>query len=816
MLVFKKSLGGIMQNLMQDIRHSLRLLIKNRVFTLTAILTLALGIGANSAFFSVIDSVLFRPLPYKDPERIVYLWGTNKKDSNDRNEASLPDYQDWKEQGRQFVAMGAYGFRAYNLSGDQRPEAVQGAMVSSGFLEAIGVEPIVGRRFGPDEERQNLVILGHALWQRRFGSDPGIIGQSVKMSSESYTVIGVMPPGFNFPRKDVEAWTTFSFFRGAPRYQNRGARVLAVIGRLGPGVSIEQARSEMNGVVGRLGQQYPDTNTGVGINLVPISDELLGKSRPTLLFVWAMIGLVLLIACANLAGLLVARAAARGRELAIRTAMGASRLRLIRQLLTESITLSVVGGALGLLVAFVSVDLLVKLSPPDLPRIDSITLDVRWVLFTFALSLLTGVLVGLIPAVQASKHDLVRSLKEGGKNSAGGAPQRRLGNLLTVSEMALSLMLLIGAGLMISSFQRLNTVNLGFEPQNVMTMYIAFARQKYPQPQQQMEYFERLLQQLGQTPMVQEAALGYSLPPNLLYSRESFSIEGQTEAGAKSLPSGDYLPVSSRYFRALKVPLLKGREFTEADRADSPRVVIINQTLAKSFSANEDPIGKRIIMGDPDSEDSKYTIVGIVGDVKYNGLSRNAGPQLYFPYTQHSIGGAFFLVRTSVPPQSMMEPIRKAIYSTDYEQPLRDVKTLDELFSESIAQTRFSMLLLNIFAAAALALSCIGLYGLIAYSITQRTREIGVRLALGADRRDVLVMVLKQGLKLAILGAVIGSIAALAAARLITHLLFGVSATDPIVFSGAVLSLAIAALLACLIPAIRATKIDPKTALREE
>jgi putative ABC transport system permease protein len=462
------------------------------------------------------------------------------------------------------------------------------------------------------------------------------------------------------------------------------------------------------------------------------------------------------------------------------------------------------------------VDLLVKLSPPDLPRIDSITLDVRWVLFTFALSLLTGVLVGLIPAVQASKHDLVRSLKEGGKNSAGGAPQRRLGNLLTVSEMALSLMLLIGAGLMISSFQRLNTVNLGFDPQNVMTMYIAFARQKYPQPQQQMEYFERLLQQLGQTPMVQEAALGYSLPPNLLYSRESFSIEGQTEAGAKSLPSGDYLPVSSRYFRALKVPLLKGREFTEADRADSPRVVIINQTLAKSFSANEDPIGKRIIMGDPDSEDSKYTIVGIVGDVKYNGLSRNAGPQLYFPYTQHSIGGAFFLVRTSVPPQSMMEPIRKAIYSTDYEQPLRDVKTLDELFSESIAQTRFSMLLLNIFAAAALALSCIGLYGLIAYSITQRTREIGVRLALGADRRDVLVMVLKQGLKLAILGAVIGSIAALAAARLITHLLFGVSATDPIVFSGAVLSLAIAALLACLIPAIRATKIDPKTALREE
>jgi predicted permease len=805
-----------MQLLMHDIRHSLRILLKNRAFTLTAIIILALGIGANSAFFSVINAVLFRPLPYKDSERIAFLWGKNEKESNDHNDVSLSDFQDWKEQSHSFESMGAFAYRAYNLSGEQRPEPIQGVMVSSGFIEAIGVEPLIGRKFRPDEERQNLAILGHSLWQRRFGSNPTILGQSVTLSSESYTVIGVMPPGFNFPRKDVEIWTSFSVLHNVPVFRNRGARVLSVIGRLKSDITQPAAQAEMNGVVGRLEQQYPQTNSGAGINLISIRDELFGKFRLTLFFVWATVGLVLLITCANLAGLLVARAVARGRELAIRMAMGASRLRLIRQLLTESIVLSVFGGALGLLFAYLSVDVLVKLSPADLPRIDSVRLDLRWALFTFALSFMTGIIFGFIPALQASKQDIASSLKEGGKGSSGGSYRRHFASWLAVFEMSLSLMLLVGAGLMITSFNRINRINPGFDTKNLLTTYISFAMEKYPQRQQQAAYLERLLRQVEQAPGVESAALGYSLPPSVLYSRETFSIEGRTEASSKLLPSADFLPVSHRYFRTLKIPLIKGREFTEADNTDSQRVVVINQNLADSFAPGDDPIGKRLILGDPGSENTKYNIVGVVGNVKYDGLSKNTRFQMYFPYTQQSIGGVYFMVRTAVTPESMAEPIRKAVLSVDYEQPLRDVRTMEELIAEAVAQPRFSMFMLNIFAAAALALSCVGLYGLIAYSIGQRIREIGIRFALGASRRDVIMLVLKQGIRLATFGAVIGSLAAFAGARLISHLLYGVSATDPIVFVGAVLSLMVVALLACLIPAIRAARIDPNLALREE
>jgi putative ABC transport system permease protein len=792
------------------------MLLKNRAFTLTALFILALGIGANSAIFSVINAVLLRPLPYKDSERIVYVWGKNQKDSNDRSTVSLPDYQDWKGQGRSFEAMGAYALRAYNLSGEQRPEAVQGAMVSSGFLESIGVEPAMGRRFRPEEEHQNLVILGHDLWRSRYGSNPGILGQSVTLSSGSYTVIGVMPPGFNFPRKDVEVWTSFSILRNVPVFQSRGARVLHLIGRLKSGVSVSQAQAEMNVVAGRLEQQYQDTNTGIGVNLVPIREQVFGNISLTLFFVWAAVGLVLLIVCANLASLLMARNATRETEFAIRTALGATRMRLIRQLLTESVALSVIGGVLGLLLAILGVDMLVKLSPANLPRLDDVGLDIRWALFTFALSLLTGVIFGLAPALQASRRNIATTLKEGGRGTVGAWRQRRLRGLVVTSEIAVALVLLVGANLMINSFIRLNTIDPGFDPKNVLTMYIAYAKEKYQQPQQELAYLDRLLQQLRQAPGMQDVALGLSLPPNGLYSRESFSVEGRTEGDSASAPSADYLPVSDRYFRTIKAPLLRGREFTEADKADSPRVAIINKNLADRYFANDDPIGKRVIMGDTSSENSKYTIVGVVGDVKYEGLSEKAHPQLYFPYTQHPTGGAYFIMRTSSAPQGMFETVRKTVFSVDNEQPVRLLRTMDELISEAVAQPRFSMVLLSIFAAVALALTSIGLYGLIAYSVTQRTHEIGLRLALGAGRRDVIMLILKQGVKLSMIGAAVGLIAAFASTRMISNLLYGVSATDPVIFLSAALALVTVAILACLIPAGRAGKVEPSVALREE
>ncbi|MDT5270423.1 MAG: hypothetical protein QOH49_2609 [Acidobacteriota bacterium] len=805
-----------MQTLIQDIRHSLRMLLKNRAFTLTALFTLALGIGANSAVFSVINAVLLRPLPYKDSERIVFLWSKSQKETSDHATVSLADYQDWKEQSRSFEAMGAYAPRAYNLSGVGDPEGIQGVMTSSGFFEAVGAEPALGRVFRPEEERENLVVISQGVWQRYFNSNPGALGQKITLSSTPYTVIGIMPAGFDFPNKDVEVWTSFSIVRTVPQFKSRSARVLRLVGRLKPGVSAEQARAELGGVTGRLEQQFPDTNTGIGANVVPIREQLFGNIRLMLFFVWAAVGLVLLIACANLASLLMARTAAREREFAIRTALGASRMRLIRQLLTESLVLSVVGGVLGLLLAVWGVSLLVSLSPSDLPRINAAALDARSVIFTFGLALLTGVIFGLAPALQASRQNLAGTLKEGGRGTSGGAHQRRLRGLVIVAEVALSLVLLVGAGLMIGSLMRLNNVEYGFNQTNVLTMYIAYAKEKYQEPAQQTAFLERILQQLKGTPGVQEAAYSLSLPPDNLFNKEPFVIDGRGEE--QQAASADFLPISARYFRALGVPLLAGREFTDDDRANTPQVVIINQTLAKRFFPTEDPIGKRIVEGNtaaaPDG--AKFTIVGVVGDVKYSGLSSKVGPQLYFPYTQQPISGGYFVVRTSADPGTMLQSARKAVYAVDNEQPVRLLKTMDQLLSESVAQQRFSMLLLNVFAAAALLLTSIGLYGLMAYSVTQRTHEIGIRLALGAKQRNVLLMVLKHGMTLALVGMVIGLIGAFAGARVITSLLFGVSASDPIIFLGAALAIIAVALLACLIPARRAARVDPIVALRQE
>lgn len=805
-----------MEQIIQDLRHSFRSLRKSPAFTAAALIVLALGIGANSVIFTIVNAVLLRPLPFNDPERIVYIWGNSLKEGNDHNSVSIPDYEDLKGQSQSFEAISGYAYRAYNLSGQQEPEPVQGAMVGSDFFRVVGVEPELGRTFRPDDDRQNVVVLGHSLWQRRFNSDAAVLGQLITLSNSPYTVVGVMPAGFTFPRKDVGAWTSLAFMYANPATKRRDFRFLKVVGRLKPGVSLAQGRTELNGVAGRLEQQYPQSNTGLGVNVVALNQELLGDIRPRLLMVWAVVGFVLLIACANLANLLMARTAGRAREIAVRTALGASRWRIIQQLLTESLLLSLIGGLLGLGLAVLMLRLLSTSNPGNIPRFETISLDTRWVLFTFVITCVTGVIFGLVPALRASKQELNNTLKEGGRGTAGTLSTRRLQNVVIVSEIALSLVLLVGAGLMLRSFFKLTAVNLGFEPQKVLSMYIAYSKDKYPERAQQDAFLMRLLSGLEELPGVESASLGMSLPPEGLYRRDEFAIPGRDDLDPRHRPAADFLPISSHYFRTLKIPLLRGREFAEADRMDAAKVVIINKTLSDRFFRNEDPIGKYLNLGEDGSNDSLYQIVGVVGDVKYSGLTDKPVNQMYFPYLQQALGGVLIFLRTSTDPQAMKAAVRKKVFSVDFEQPVRDFQTMDETLSDTLAQQRFNVLLLSIFASLALVLTAVGIYGVIAYSVNQRKQEIGVRMALGAKQKDVLTLVVKLGLKLVGLGVVIGLFASFALTRIVASLLYGVTPTDPITFAVTAALLCGVGLLASVIPATRAMRVNPIVVLRQE
>jgi putative ABC transport system permease protein len=805
-----------MENLIRDVRYSIRQLMKSPGFTLVVLITLALGIGINSGIFSIVNAVLLRSLPFRDAEQIVYLWGNNVKESNDHNTVSLPDYLDWKGQNQSFEAMSGYIYRAYNMTGAKEPEPVQGAMVSADFFRVIGVEPSLGRSFRADEERANVVVIGHSLWERYFNSDPAVVGKSITLSNVPFEIVGVMPQGFQFPRKDVEAWTTFTSVYPYPAYQSRSYRFMRVVGRLKPGVTLRQASVEMNGIAGRLEQQYQDSNSGQGINLVPIRDEMLGSIRPRLLLLWTAVGFILLIACANIANLMMARTATRDREIAIRTALGASRFRVVRQLLTESVVLSLLGGLLGLLVALLFIKLLIRFNPGDIPRLDTTTLDARSILFTFAIAFVTGIIFGLVPALQASKIDQNSALKEGGRGTSGGAGRRRLQNIVVVSEIALSLVLLVGTGLMLRSFLRLGAVNLGFDPKNVMSMYLVYSKDKYKEPAQQTAYVQRLLNGLEELPGVESASMGLSLPPEALYRRDEFSIEGRPAPDARQRPAADFLPVSPHYFKTLKIPLLSGREFTDADKADAPQVVIINQTLSRRLFPNENPIGKRINLGEQGASETSYEIVGVVGDAKYSGITDEVTNQLYFSYLQQPLSGLYVLLRTRADPAAMKVEVRKKIFAIDFEQPVRSLQTMEESLSEGLAQQRFNILLLSTFAILALVLTAVGIYGVIAYSVNQRKHELGIRMALGAQQSDVLKLIVKQGLMLAVFGVVIGLVAAFAVTRIIASLLYGVTATDPVTFIGTALLLTAVALLASFIPARSAAQVDPAIALRQE
>jgi putative ABC transport system permease protein len=804
-----------MQTLWQDLRYGARMLLKNPGFTAVAVVTLALGIGANAAIFSVINSVMLRPLPYPQPERLVWIWGANPSAGIKQEGASLPDFADWKTQGRSFAAMG--GFTNYSpiLTGAGEPERLTGAYVTDGFFTTLGVSPQLGRVFTPDEDRpdnRRVAVLGHDLWQRRFGGDPGIVGRKITLHGNPYLVVGVMPPGFKHPlpgtRAPVEVWTPLGI---DPATMGRRSDFLGVVARLKPGVAVGQARSEMDALMRRLEGQYPDTNRGWGVILLPLLDRFVGDMRPTLYLLLAAVGFLLLIACANVANLLLARATARQREVAIRSALGAGRGRVVRQLLTESALLSALGGAVGLLMAKWGMDALISMSPAGVPRLGEVAFDWRVLGVAFGVALLTGLLFGLLPALQAASPLLNEALKEGGRG-ADAARGKRMRSAIVVAEVALALVLSVGAGLMLRSFARLQNVNPGFNPDHVLTASLALPGAKYEEGPLVVAFYRRLLNEVAALPGVESAGLVDALPL-AGGSYLSFVIEGRPPAART--PDAEHRVVSPGYFRAMGIPLIRGRMLSEQDHAQTPFATVISETMARRYWPNEDPLGKRINLDDSQTAPWR-TIVGIVGDVRNEGLNAEPNPQMYVSFAQAPRQGMSLVVRGAGDPRGLIAGVRNKVVELDRDQPLYNVRTLEQALAESLARERFGLLLIVTFAGLALLLATVGVYGVLAYSVTQRTREIGVRLALGASRRDVLRLIAGQGMKLVLAGVGVGLLASFALTRLMTGLLYGITATDPLAFIVVSVLLIVVALVACWIPARRATKIDPMVALRFE
>jgi predicted permease len=807
-----------METLLQDIRFGVRMLGKNGGFTFVALLTLALGIGANTAIFSVVNAIVFRPLPYFAPQQLVGVWTRDLKRPGSQYPAAMPTFRDWQQQSHSFTGFAAYAFNRFHVSGNEGPDETRGVFATSNFFDVMGVKPALGRALQPADEREHVVVIGDELWRRRFHADRDVLGKAINLNSEAFTIIGVMPPSFRFPTPDIELWSSL-----APIYDlgskssigdwinNRSLRGYRVVGRLQDGVPQEQAQTEMNTIAERLAKDYPDWNAGTGVVLVPLRTQMVGDYQRPLVVLLVAVGFILLIACANVANLMMARTAARDREIAIRRAMGAGQWRLIRQMLTESVLLSTLGGLMGLLLATWGVQLLLGLTPKNIPRLEGVSVD-RWaLLFTFIVSIGTGLLFGLAPAWHARKLSLNESLREGGRGIAGLARVKRLRGLLVMSEIALAVVLLIGAGLMLKSFQRLTDVNPGFNSDNLLTMALGLQFVHYQDPAKQVAFFDQALQRIRSLPGVVAAGACTSLPPSSIQQDTGFTIEGRPEEQGTQPPSAIYMPATPGYLEALGVPLVRGRTITDADTAPAPGVVVINQTLASRFFPNEDPVGHRMTISGV-----VRTIVGVVADAKYQGLGVEAGLQAYVPHAQSPFPGMRIIVRTTTDPSSLIAAVRAQIQSVDSEEGPTRLATMTQLLSESVAQPRFNTFLIGLFAALAFILSAIGIYGVINYDVTQRTSEIGVRMALGAQSRDVLRLILRQGFFLTLGGLVAGLAGAGLLTRFLTGLLFEVKPTDPITYAIVAGLLAFVALAACLIPARRATKVDPLVALRYE
>ena len=807
-----------MQNLFQDSRYGFRMLLRNPGFTLVAVIALALGIGANTAIFSVVNSVLVRPLPFANSDRLVVIWESNPQQNSFREAVAAPNFLDWQAQNTVFEHMAAFRQDNFNITGTDRPEQLPGCRTDARLFQVLGAEPLLGRTFQDGEQEPPSVVISKGLWARLFASDPNIIGRKMIVNGEPLAISAVMPAGFDFPEGN-NLWVR-SRYRVPENPLNlsqdptadRGHQYLQAIALLKPGIAIEQAQAEMEAIGTRLEQQYPDDNTGRRTILVSLREEEVGQVRPILLILFGAVGFVLLIVCANVANLLMARAATRQKEIAIRVALGASRRRIAQQLLTESVMLALAGGGAGLLVALWGISPLVALIPADIHGLQNIGVDARVLGFTMAVSLLTGLVFGLLPATQASKTDLNESLKEGGRGSTEGRRGAALRSALIVSEIALSLVLLVGAGLMIKSFIRLQQVELGFATENLLTMRLTLPQAKYPEKRDQARFFQQALQRVQAAPGVELAAAISRLPLTPGNSSRSIIREGREAADAQNSPSADYRVISPDYFRAMSIPVLKGRPFTERDNAEAAGSVIINETAARRFFPDEDPVGKRLQI----EGDEWFEVVGVVGDVKHLGQDSKTRPEVYVSYLKRPWPVMTFVARSAQNPAALGETLREAVLAVDRDQPVYSVSTVEQLASRSVARRRSNMLLLGIFAVVAMLIAAVGLYGVMSYSITQRKHEIGIRIALGASRRDILKMVLGYGLTLAMIGVAIGAVAALMLTRVVESLLFGVSATDPATF--ALISVVVigVALGACFVPARRATKVDPMVALRYE
>ncbi|HKC64428.1 MAG TPA: ABC transporter permease [Pyrinomonadaceae bacterium] len=813
-----------MRNLLQDIRYGLRILWKSPGFALVTILALAIGIGANTAIFSVVNGVLLRPLPFKTSDRLVFLseWSQQVPDMS----VSYPNYQDWRDQSTVFEQLAAFRSAGYILTGAGEPERLTAREVSASFFPALGVTPALGRNFNSDEDKPSAnrtAILSYGLWQRRFGGNPNIVGQAITLNNQSYTVVGVLPQTFEW-QAPVDLFVPIETGLGADLQVRDDHPGIYLIGTLKDGVTVEQARAELTTITSRLAQQYPKTNEGNGFAITKLQDRATQDIRAALLIVLAAVGFMLLIACANVANLLLARAATRAKEIAIRTALGAGRWRIIRQLLTESILLALAGGALGLLFAIWGVDALRAFIPDEVPRllVTSIHLDTRVLLFTLIISIVTGLIFGLAPALQVSKSNLNEALKEGGRSATAGAQRNYVRSLLVVSEVAISLLLLVGAGLLMKSFLNLQRADIGFNPDHVLTTRISLPEARYKENAQIENFYRALLQRVQNLPGVQYAGLTRGLP--MSGGIESgITIEGHEVTDRKDTIVAVNLTVSPDYFRAMEIPLLKGRYFTDQDKTGSPDVVLIDEMLASRYFANTDPIGKRIRLGGMDNKFPWMQIVGVVKHVKHYGPDEEGRVEIYRPYFQLlDVPDARFndtmtlAVRTTGEPTSMTGAIRNAVLEIDKDQPISQVQPMTQIVAASVSSQKFATWLLAIFAAVALLLAALGLYGVMVYSVTQRTHEIGIRMALGARARDVLKLVIGHGMTLALIGVAAGLAAAFALTRLMSSLLFGVSATDPLTFTAITLFLLIVALLACYLPARRAAKVDPMVALRYE
>lgn len=812
----------------QDIRYGLRVMRKTPGFIAIAVFALALGVGANTAIFSIVNAILLHPLNYDNPDQLIMVWEKSAKRGFGQIPTSLPNFTDLRTDNKSLADLGAFTDNNFNLTGGDQPERVIGVRVTASLLSLLGSRPLKGRVFlsGEDQpQASKVLVLSHHLWQRSFGSNENLVGQTVALNGESYTVVGVMPPNFKLP--PAFSATIASSQYAMPRADlwvplttdtvsmARDIRTLFMIGRLKPGITPAAAQAEMNVIANRLRGEYP-ADADMEVDVIPLNQQVTGDIRSALLVLFGAVGCVLLIACANVANLLLAKASGRQKEVAIRIALGASRLRIIRQVLTESLLLGLAGGLLGSVLAVLVLRQLIVFSPANVSLPESIGIDAPVLAFTLVLSLLTSIIFGLAPALQASKSDLNETLKEGGRGNSGGVKQNRLRSLLVITEVALSLVLLIGSGLMIKSFLRLQNVNPGFNPENLLTLELELPANKYAAADQQAAFQEQLVQRIAGIPGVQNAATVNNLPFSGNENNFGVTIEGRPVANAAERPRAFFRNISPSYFEAMGIPVRMGRTFADGDNANAPGVAIVNETAVRRFWPNEDPVGKRFKVGRPDSKNPWLTIVGTVGAVSHTALEVASQPEIYLPFQQNPGTNLTLVTKTRSDPRAFSGAVRREISGLDKDFPVSNVKFMDDLIAKSVAQPRVYALLLGIFAGLALILAAIGIYGVMSYSVTQRTQEVGIRMALGAQRSDVLKLILKQGMILGLVGVIIGLLASFALTRVLSSQLYGVSSTDPMTFAGISLLLLLVVGLACSIPAFRATKVDPLIAVRYE